>query len=160
MNSINWSITRHVKRQVSQISMRSILCHVYPLLDNDRETNNKTIAVTRQRQINSKQITVFFFCDPCRDVISRTVSEELISRSVELVKSWLVSEWVRGLLRFSPCELLLLEAGLWETRIDREPRGSGTSAVGSLYRKTGEDTAGWEELTLQRGFTSLWRPGI
>jgi hypothetical protein len=27
--------------------------------------------------------------------------------------SWLVNEWVGGLLRFSPCELLLLEAGSW-----------------------------------------------
>jgi hypothetical protein len=36
----------------------------------------------------------------------------------ELVGEW-VSEWVRG-LQFSPGELLLLEAGSWDTGIDRE----------------------------------------
>jgi hypothetical protein len=35
------------------------------------------------------------------------------SEAVILVKSWLVNEWVRGVLRFSPCEPLLLEAGSW-----------------------------------------------
>jgi hypothetical protein len=33
------------------------------------------------------------------------------SQSVESVKSWLVSEMVRGLVRFTGCELLLLQAG-------------------------------------------------
>jgi hypothetical protein len=50
---------------------------------------------------------------------------------------------VRGLLQFSPYELLLLEAGSLDTGIVREPRVRGTSAVGSRYRTTtGEETAG------------------
>jgi hypothetical protein len=36
---------------------------------------------------------------------------------------WLVSESVRGLLRFSRCELFLLETGSWGTGTVREPRG-------------------------------------
>jgi hypothetical protein len=56
--------------------------------------------------------------------------------------SWLVSESVRELLWFSPCELLLLEVGTRSSEIVREPRVRGTSAVGSRYqRTTGEDTA-------------------
>jgi hypothetical protein len=59
---------------------------------------------------------------------------------------WWVSELVRGLLLFSPCELMLLEAGSWCTGIVREPRIRGMSAVGSRYQKmTGEDTGDWED---------------
>jgi hypothetical protein len=53
--------------------------------------------------------------------------------------------WVRG-LSFSH-ELLLLGAGSWGTGIVWEPRGRGTSPVGSHYQTmTGEDTADWEDL--------------
>jgi hypothetical protein len=55
----------------------------------------------------------------------------------ELVK-W--SKLVTELLRFSPCELLLLEAG--DKRTAWEARGRGTSVIGSRQQKTGEDTAG------------------
>jgi hypothetical protein len=56
-----------------------------------------------------------------------------------------VGWWVRGLLRFSPCELLLLEAGSWNTGTVREPRGRGTSTVESRYQtKKSEDTEDWE----------------
>jgi hypothetical protein len=49
--------------------------------------------------------------------------------------SWLwVSEWGRGLLRFSPCDPLLLEFDSWGTGIIREPRVRGRSAVGSRYQ--------------------------
>jgi hypothetical protein len=41
---------------------------------------------------------------------------------------------IRGLVGFSRWELL--EAGSWGTRTGREPRGRGTSAVGSRYRAT------------------------
>jgi hypothetical protein len=52
-----------------------------------------------------------------------------------------VGELVRGLLLFSPCELLLLEAGTWRTGIFREPRGRGTSAFEKRYQATtGEDS--------------------
>jgi hypothetical protein len=48
---------------------------------------------------------------------------------------------VRGLLRCSRYEPLLLEAGSCGTRIVREPRVRRTSAVGSRYRATtGEDS--------------------
>jgi hypothetical protein len=60
---------------------------------------------------------------------------------------WLVSEGVTGLLRFSPCEQLLLEADSWDTGIVREPRVSGTSAAGSRYQTTtSEYTVDWEDL--------------
>jgi hypothetical protein len=57
---------------------------------------------------------------------------------------WWVSEVVRGLLWFSPCELLLLEAGSWGTGIVWEPGVRGTSAVGDRDQAmTHEDTADW-----------------
>jgi hypothetical protein len=59
---------------------------------------------------------------------------------------WWVNELVRGLLWFSPCELLLLEAGSWGSGIVREPTVPGTSAVGNRYRTTtDENTAEWED---------------
>jgi hypothetical protein len=63
---------------------------------------------------------------------------------VEWVGSWVR---VRGLLRFSPCELLLLDAGSWGTGTVRKPRIWETPAAGSRYQATtGEDTADWEDL--------------
>jgi phage FluMu protein Com len=54
-----------------------------------------------------------------------------------------VSELVRGLLRCSRCELLLLEAGRCGMGTVREPRERATSGVESRYQATtGEDTAG------------------
>jgi hypothetical protein len=60
--------------------------------------------------------------------------------------SELVGEWVRELLRFSPCELLLLEAGSWSTWLVRKSRVRGSSAVGSRYQTTVENTADWEDI--------------
>jgi hypothetical protein len=57
-----------------------------------------------------------FLCDPCLDVISRTISEcsAVQCSSVQLSelqeREELVGELIRE-LRFSCCELLLLEAG-------------------------------------------------
>jgi hypothetical protein len=60
---------------------------------------------------------------------------------------WWVSELVRELLKFSPCELLLLEAGSWGTGIVSEPWLWRTSTTGSCYQATtGKDTADWEDL--------------
>jgi hypothetical protein len=56
--------------------------------------------------------------------------------AVHLITVGLVSERVRGLLRFSRFELLLLEAGSWGMGIVREPRGRGKSCVGSRYQAT------------------------
>jgi hypothetical protein len=51
-----------------------------------------------------------------------------------------VSELVRQPLGFSCCELLLWEAGSWSWGQFREPRGRGTSAVGSRHQtKANED---------------------
>jgi hypothetical protein len=74
--------------------------------------------------------------------------EMAISLGVGGFSEVLVGEWVRGLLQFSPCELLLLEAANWGTGTVGEPRGRTTFAVGSRYQKTGEDTAGWEDLSV------------
>jgi hypothetical protein len=81
-----------------------------------------------------------FLCGLCQDVICRAVGVSVVEWSE------LVGELVRGLLRFSPCELLLLEAGSWG-RGQFGNTGRGTSAVGSRYQTTtGEDTADWEDL--------------
>jgi hypothetical protein len=42
---------------------------------------------------------------------------------------------VRGLLRFSPCDLLLLEAGNCDTGTVREPRGRGTSPLEAVTKQ-------------------------
>jgi hypothetical protein len=55
---------------------------------------------------------------------------------------WWVSGWVRGLLQFSSCEPLLLEAGSWGTQVVRKPRLTGTSAIESSYRITAREE--WE----------------
>jgi hypothetical protein len=83
----------------------------------------------------------YVLCGPCQDVITRTVSEELGSQWSGLI--WLVSVSIRELLKFSCCELQLWEASSWGTGTVR-----GTSALGSGYQKIGEDTAGWEELSV------------
>jgi hypothetical protein len=49
--------------------------------------------------------------------------------------SWLVSELVRGLLQFSPSELLLLEAGSCGLGIIREPRGSERPPLKTVARQ-------------------------
>jgi hypothetical protein len=45
-----------------------------------------------------------------------------------------VSERVRRLLQFNPCEQLLLEAGSWGTEIAQEPRVRGTTGEDSTLR--------------------------
>jgi hypothetical protein len=68
----------------------------------------------------------------------------------KLVSEWgreWVSEFVRGLLQLSPCELLLLEAGSWGTGTIWEPSIRGRSTIGSCYQATtDEDKADWEDL--------------
>jgi hypothetical protein len=131
-----------------------LLWHTGPWLDNDRETNNETIAVVRQRPARNDGSTVWsgVFNVNRFEVVSRdwpssvgSVQCSAIS-TVERVDRW-TGELVRGPLRFSPFELLLLEAGSWSTEIIRELWIRGTSAVGSPYQATtGEDTAEWEAL--------------
>jgi hypothetical protein len=48
----------------------------------------------------------------------------------------LVSQQVRGPLRFSRCELFMWKVGSWGRWTIREPRGRGTLAVGSRYQAT------------------------
>jgi hypothetical protein len=62
---------------------------------------------------------------------------------------WWVSQSVRGLLRFNSSELLLLEAGSWDTGVVRESTVRGISVVRNHYQTmTGEDTEGWESLVV------------
>jgi hypothetical protein len=145
-------------KELKEKRTRESLWHVDPLLGNIRETNKKTTAVIRRRPVNRNRGMVFyvrsspiaahatmnieidewcFMCGPCVDIMSRTISESAVQCSGEKWRiGWWVSEWVRGLLRFTPCELLLLEAGSWGTGIVWESRIRGTSAVASRYRAT------------------------
>jgi hypothetical protein len=67
-----------------------IMWHVDPLLGNDREMDDRTVAVARQRPANNRGIVFsarspkqkmeqqqmngfFFLCSLCRDVISRKI---------------------------------------------------------------------------------------
>jgi hypothetical protein len=87
---------------------------------------------------------------PCLDVIIRILVEwvELSSVQFSAVEwSEVVGELVIELLRFSPYEPLLLEAGSWGTGIVREHRVRGMSVVGiGYYATTSEDAADWEDL--------------
>jgi hypothetical protein len=70
--------------------------------------------------------------------------------------SWMVSEWFIGLLRLSPCELLVVEAGSWGMGITWEPRVRGTCVIQMRYQTTtAEDTADWEDLV--RGLSKRYR---
>jgi hypothetical protein len=86
-----------------------------------------------------------FLCGPCRGYIRSRVESEFIW--VEWIgASWLASQWVRGLLQFSPSELLLLEAGSWGMGTVRQPRVRGTSAFGSHYQATTDEDTDWKGL--------------
>jgi hypothetical protein len=144
-----------------------ILWHVDLLLDNDRETKNETMVTARQQLHkyttvlellldNGPRVTikvlfeVVFLCGPLRRYITRSTEFSSMSAGqgsgMERV-GWWVNEWVREPLRFSSCELLLLEAGSWDTEIVRAPRGRRTSAVGSSYQTTTDEvTADSENL--------------
>jgi hypothetical protein len=63
---------------------------------NDREISNYATAVTRERPVNSN-----------RGTVSSVLSVLKCYKQDKLG----VSDLVRGLLQFSRCELLLLEAG-------------------------------------------------
>jgi hypothetical protein len=122
--------------------------HIDPLLDNDRETTRQRPLLGSGPRNNGSNVEVDVFYVAHSEAVSRDrpSSDQLVQLRWEKW-SYLVGEWVRGLLRFSPCELLLLEAGSWGTRIVREPRVRGTSAVRSRYQATtGEDTADWKDL--------------
>jgi hypothetical protein len=82
-----------------------------------------------RRELNYNNKERRFLCGPYRDVISGT--------SWKLQWSLLVGERVSlRLLWFSPCELLLLEAGSWGSEIVRVPKARGTFAVGNRYQTT------------------------
>jgi hypothetical protein len=149
-----------------------ILWHVDLLLGNDCKTNNKTTAIVRQQLRKYATVLELLLGSGLRSTME-VLLEAVVSMwstprlyhstefsSFQLVQSsavewsewageWvseLVGEWVRGLLWFSPCELLLLEADSWGMGTVWKPRGRGTSDSGSHYQKTGEDTADWEDL--------------
>jgi hypothetical protein len=71
--------------------------------------------------------------------------------------SELVGEWVRELLQYNRCELLLWEADSWATGIVREPRGRGTSSVGSRYQATTSEDSRLRRLsTYYNELQSVW----
>jgi hypothetical protein len=69
---------------------------------------------------------------------SQWVSEQLVG---ELVSEW-DNSWGTVVV-ICCCEKLVAEAG-----DNSGPRGRGTSAVGSRYKKTGEDRTCWEDLSV------------
>jgi hypothetical protein len=116
-----------------------VLWHIDLFLDNDRETNNETTATAKQQL--SKYATVLepllgsgpratvevlleavFTMNPLRGYVTRPTEWVQCNWMQWSEVNLLVSEWVRGLLRFGPCELLLLQAGscgtapLWTRR--------------------------------------------
>jgi hypothetical protein len=108
----------------------NILWHVDPLLGNDREISNYTTAVTRQRPVNSNRGMMF----SVRSLPKCYKQDKLELSSV----SWLVSEWVRGLLLYSR-ELWLLEAGIQGRRQFGNPE-EGTVHRWSHYQVTSVKT--------------------
>jgi hypothetical protein len=104
------------------------LWHIDPLLGNDHETNNETTVNAGQqlRKYAAVMETLlgrgpFATMEVLLEAVFFVVRSEAISldrpSSFQLVQysavewSEFVGELVRGLLRFSCCELLLLEAG-------------------------------------------------
>jgi hypothetical protein len=83
----------------------------------------------------------YFRCGPCRDILSRTVLELVRGETwVESVSQWRVHWW------FSQSTVVvqsLLAVTVTSTVIVREPRGRGTSAVGSRYQATANEN--WED---------------
>jgi hypothetical protein len=59
---------------------------------------------------------------------------------VESVSEESVSASIRGLLQFSPCELLLLEAGSRGQGQFGDPEEGGTPVVGIWYQATAMNT--------------------
>jgi hypothetical protein len=93
------------------VKKKETLLYVDPLLGNDPETNNYTTTVTRQRPVNSNRGTL-----SSMRFVSRCYRRSEVSQLswVEWV-GWWVSKWVRGLLRFTRCEMLLVDIGSWGT---------------------------------------------
>jgi hypothetical protein len=127
-----------------------------PVLSSDREPHiNKPVTVWI--------ITILSWA-PDRCLTPRQTGRLTAGRNVILTLTWVsqsisrsVTQLVRGLLRFSRCELLSWETVSWGMATVREPRRRGTSAVGSPYQKTGEDTADWKDLSVSSSeLYSVW----
>jgi hypothetical protein len=99
-----------------------ILWHVDQLLGNGQEISNYTTSVTRQRLVKSNKGKVFSL---------RSVPRSYRKDKLEVA--------IRELLRFSRCELLLLQAGSWGMGTVRELRTKGTSAIGNCYQATASE---------------------
>jgi hypothetical protein len=102
-----------------------------PLLSSGPRTNGNTV-----------ESDVFYVVRSETTSLDRPSWVHLVQSSAVERFGWWVSELVRELLRFSLCELLLLEDSNWCKEIMLEPRVRGTTAFGSRYQATiGEDTA-------------------
>jgi hypothetical protein len=110
------------------------LCKQRPLLGNIWVAITSKPQQTRTQQLHRNRETVF--------------SVQFVPRCYKQNKLVIgVSQWVnqsaRGLLRFSCCEPLLLEASSCGTETVRRPRRRGTSTVGSRYQATAVKTWLW-----------------
>jgi hypothetical protein len=92
-----------------------ILWHIDPLLSNDHNTSNETTTVARQRPACNIESTVggSVFYVVRSEAISRDrpSSVSAVQCSAVELSVFVGEQLVRGLLRFSPCESLLLETG-------------------------------------------------
>jgi hypothetical protein len=73
-----------------------------------RREKNAISAQHRGMVFSVRSVRRFYKQDKL--VTSQSVSR--VSELVSVVSEW-VSEWVRGLLRYNCCDILLLEAGSW-----------------------------------------------
>jgi hypothetical protein len=98
---------------ISCSSILKILWHINLLLANDHKTNETTAIARQQPACNSgSAVGRGVFCVVRSEALSLDWPSwfQLVQWSGA---SWLVSDWVRGLLPFSPCEPLLLDEA-WE----------------------------------------------
>jgi hypothetical protein len=132
------------------------LQRVESLLSNGYEISNYTTAVTRLRlrrtrtqQLYSSRRKVFSVRS-----VPRCYKQDKLVRCKSLSRvewNWvseLVSEYVSGVLRYGRCEMLLTEAGHWGRLELGNQEERGMFAVGNHYQRTGEDTAGSEDLSV------------
>jgi hypothetical protein len=129
---------------------QNILWRVDPLLGNGCEISNYTTAIVnwwyqQQACFHDKNRTVTeeqcFLCSSCQEVISKG-QQQFSSQWV----GWRVSDWVSTTTLQS---WAVAVKSWWLTPgTVLGPRGRRTSAIGSHYQKTVEDTAGWEDLSV------------
>jgi hypothetical protein len=126
-----------------------ILWYIDMLLGNNSETTQKPLLSSGPRATMEVVLEAAFSmwsAPRLYDSTDRVQFSEFRAAEHSGVK-WIGWWAARGLLQFSRCEPLLLEAGSWGMGIVREPRVRGMSVVVSRYQTTtGEDTTSWKVL--------------